>query len=156
LHFVCAETKKPRAHVECFGREASARAHELLAGRTVRLALDEAATGTGTSRSRDGRDRYGRLLRRVLIQPADEDFGLAMVRDGFAWVYPQSDNARSHQHSYQHQNMHQHQRRRRRNGMPFASVSAARLQSAYAEAEAEAATHRRGLWHACDGQRRPV
>ncbi len=152
MHLVCAETKKPRAPVECFGREASARAHDLLAGRSVRLVLDEAATGTG--RSRDGRDRYGRLLRRVLIQPADEDFGLAMVRDGFAWVYPQSDIARSHQYQYQHQ--HQHQRRRRRNGMPFASVSAARLQSAYAEAEAEAATHRRGLWHACDGQRRPA
>ena len=138
---ICAETKKPRAPVECFGREASARAHELLAGRTVRLVLNE---------GRNGRDKYGRLLRRVLVQPADEDFGLAMVRDGFAWVYPQSDHARSHQHS------HQHQRRQRRNGMPFASVSAARLQSAYAEAETEAATHRRGLWHACDGQRRPA
>ena len=138
------ETKKPRAPVECFGREASARAHELLAGRTVRLVSDN---------GRDGRDKYGRLLRRVLIQPADEDFGLAMVRDGFAWVYPHngSDNAR---HRNQHQ--HQHQRRRRRNGMPFDSVPLARLQSAYADAEADAAAHRRGLWHACDGQRRPA
>ncbi|HTM68474.1 MAG TPA: thermonuclease family protein [Candidatus Binatia bacterium] len=71
------ETKDPRKPVECFGREASARLHELIDGKTVRLTADP---------GQDDRDRYGRLVRYVAL-PDGTDVGLAMVRDGYAYEY---------------------------------------------------------------------
>ncbi len=71
------EVGGPYVGVECFGREASQRAHSLLDGQQVRLAQDP---------NDDTRDRYGRLL--AYVWTADGTFvNLAQVRDGFAHVY---------------------------------------------------------------------
>ena len=67
----------PRKPVQCFGREASARAHELLDGQTVSLELD---------RSQDERDIYGRLLAYIWL-PGGRNFGEVMIADSYAHEY---------------------------------------------------------------------
>jgi micrococcal nuclease len=71
------ETRDPRRGVECFGREASARAKELLEGQTVFLEADS---------SQDERDRYGRLLRFVWMEDG-RLFNLEMIAEGYAFEY---------------------------------------------------------------------
>lgn len=71
------ETVDPRREVECYGHEASARAKELLLGNKVRLESDN---------SQQNRDRYGRLLRYIYL-PDGSDFGLVMIREGYAYEY---------------------------------------------------------------------
>ena len=71
------ETVDPRTTVECFGKEASARMHALLDGKRVRLESDVQA---------DERDKYGRLLRNVLLEDGT-DVNASMVRDGYAYAY---------------------------------------------------------------------
>lgn len=68
------ERLAPRRPVECFGREASARAVELLPGTTVHLEPDP---------SQDERDRFGRLLRYVCIDGGSL-FKLLMIEQGYA------------------------------------------------------------------------
>ncbi len=71
------ETVHPSIPVECFGREASARAHELLDGRWVRIATDP---------TQSTRDRYGRLL--VYVWREDGTFiNLEMVQAGYAFEF---------------------------------------------------------------------
>lgn len=71
------EVGGPYVAVECFGREASQRAHALLDGQRVRLAQDP---------NDAPRDRYGRLL--AYVWTTDGTFvNLAQVRDGYAHVY---------------------------------------------------------------------
>lgn len=65
------ETVKPDTPVQCFGPEASARNHELVEGRTVRLRFD-----------RERRDAYGRLLAYVFV--GDRLINAALVSGGFA------------------------------------------------------------------------
>ena len=74
------ETVKPNSPVECFGKEASAHAAELLPdGTPVRLVLDV-----------EERDRYDRVL--AYVYRADDGLfvNLAMATDGYAGVltYP--------------------------------------------------------------------
>ena len=76
------ETVHPSKPVECFGREASNRLEELLAGRSVLLQTD----------SRQDRDRYGRLLRYIELD--DGDVGARMIRDGYAYSYKQYPHPR--------------------------------------------------------------
>lgn len=71
------ETKDPRKPVECFGKEASARLQQLIDGKDVRLAADP---------TQDDRDRYGRLVRYVMLSDGT-DVGLMMIRDGYAYEY---------------------------------------------------------------------
>ncbi len=71
------ETVDPRKPVECFGREASAKAHELLDGQTVFLEDDP---------SQDSVDRYGRALRYVWMADG-RLFNLEMVAQGYAFEY---------------------------------------------------------------------
>lgn len=71
------ETVDPRRAVQCFGKEASARAHELLDGKEVRLVADP---------SQDDLDKYGRSLRFVTLADGS-DYGLAMIRGGYAHEY---------------------------------------------------------------------
>lgn len=71
------ESVDPRRPVQCFGKEASARASALLSGKNVWLEVDP---------NQDTRDRFGRLLRFVWIDNTT-DFGLTMIRDGFALEY---------------------------------------------------------------------
>jgi endonuclease YncB( thermonuclease family) len=71
------ETKDPRKPVECFGREATHRAEELLDGQTVRLEADP---------SQDDRDKYNRLLRYIWL-PNDILFNREMIAQGYAFEY---------------------------------------------------------------------
>jgi micrococcal nuclease len=70
------ETVDPRRPVQCFGKEASARAKELLLGNRATLKAD----GTQSDR-----DKYGRLLRYVFINGVD--YGKEMIRRGYAYEY---------------------------------------------------------------------
>lgn len=71
------EVVDPRQPVQCFGREASTKATELLSGQQVRLIPDP------TQGERDG---YGRLLR--YVERGDGlDFGLWMIENGYAHEY---------------------------------------------------------------------
>ncbi len=71
------ETRDPRKPVQCFGREASARAKNLLEGERVRIAQDP---------TQDTRDKYGRLL--VYIWRTDGLFyNYRTILDGYAHEY---------------------------------------------------------------------
>jgi micrococcal nuclease len=74
------ETVDPRKPVQCFGREASAHAHELLDGQSVAIELDP---------SQGERDIYGRMLAYVWLSDG-RDFGEVIIADGFAHEYTYS------------------------------------------------------------------
>jgi micrococcal nuclease len=72
------ETVDPRRPVQCFGREASARAKELLPpGTPVRLETDP---------TQGDRDKYGRLLRYLRL-PDGRLFNEVMIAEGYATEY---------------------------------------------------------------------
>lgn len=71
------ETKDPRKPVQCFGKEASAKAAELLSGRRVRLETDP---------TQGDRGEYGRLLR-YLWREDGLFFNEWMIRNGYAHEY---------------------------------------------------------------------
>lgn len=71
------ETVDPRRPAQCFGKEASAFAKQLLSGKVVRLEADP---------SQDDRDRYGRLLRHVFLED-DTHVNLKLVAEGYAYEY---------------------------------------------------------------------
>ncbi|MBP9827557.1 thermonuclease family protein [Patescibacteria group bacterium] len=71
------ETVDPRKPVECFGREASERAKELMTGNTIELTSDA---------SQGDVDNYGRLLRYITL-PDGSDFGARMISEGLAYEY---------------------------------------------------------------------
>ncbi|HSH80557.1 MAG TPA: thermonuclease family protein [Herpetosiphonaceae bacterium] len=71
------EVVDPRMPVQCFGREASAKAHELLDGKTVFLEADP---------SQDERDTYDRLLRYVWL-PDGRLFNREVIAQGYAHEY---------------------------------------------------------------------
>lgn len=71
------ETVDPRKKVQCFGREASNKAKELLNGQFVSLENDE---------SQGERDKYKRLLRYVFLQDGT-NFNLYMIAEGYAHEY---------------------------------------------------------------------
>ena len=71
------EVVDPRKTVECFGRESSQRAKELLDNQIVTLESDP---------SQANLDRYGRLLRYVYLSDGT-DFGFKMIEQGFAYGY---------------------------------------------------------------------
>jgi micrococcal nuclease len=75
--------------VECFGRQASARARQLLEGQTVYLERDA---------SQDDRDRFGRYLRFVWFGDG-RLFNMQMIAEGYAFEYTYRGNA----HKYQRQ-----------------------------------------------------
>jgi len=72
------ETVDPRTTVECYGREASDKAKELLKDESVWLESDS---------SQGDKDRYGRLLRYVWFDDQRQDFGLTMIEQGFGSEY---------------------------------------------------------------------
>ena len=73
------ETHDPRRPVECFGREASRRAEQLLAGREVLLEGDP---------TQGGADRYGRRLAYVWLPgPPAELVNERLVAEGYAHEY---------------------------------------------------------------------
>lgn len=68
------ETVHPEKPVQCFGKEASEKNKELVAGKKVRLESDVT-----------DRDKYGRLLRYVYVD--DIFVNLELVKQGYATVY---------------------------------------------------------------------
>jgi micrococcal nuclease len=71
------ETKDPRGPVQCYGPEATARAHQLLDGKTVKVEQDS---------TQGQRDVYGRLLAYVWL-PDDRMFEEVMISEGFGREY---------------------------------------------------------------------
>jgi micrococcal nuclease len=69
------ETVHPRKPVQCFGPEASKRMKELAQGKTVEL----------IKREGEDEDRYGRLLRYIMLD--GRDLGALMIEEGFARAY---------------------------------------------------------------------
>lgn len=71
------ETVAPNRPVECFGAEASRRAHELLDGQFMYFETDD---------TQDTRDRYGRLLG-YLWSEDGRLFNMQMIVEGYAYEY---------------------------------------------------------------------
>jgi len=71
------ETVHPTEPVGCFGREASNKAKELLFGRQVIVVTDH---------SQGTRDKYERYLAYITLENG-LDFGLEMIRGGYAYEY---------------------------------------------------------------------
>lgn len=75
------ETVDPRKSVQCFGRESSNKAKELLLGQFVNLESDD---------TQGERDKYKRLLRYVFL-PDGTNFNLYMIAEGYAHEYTYQD-----------------------------------------------------------------
>lgn len=71
------ESVDPRRTVECFGKESSDKAKEILNNKSVKLEMDEA---------QEDRDKYGRLLRYVFLEDGT-NFNKMMITGGFAYEY---------------------------------------------------------------------
>ncbi|OGH50117.1 MAG: hypothetical protein A3H17_01970 [Candidatus Levybacteria bacterium RIFCSPLOWO2_12_FULL_37_14] len=71
------ETVDPRKPVQCFGKEASAKAKSLLYGKSVRLESDP---------TQGERDKYQRLLRYVFLEDGT-NFNMLMISEGYAHEY---------------------------------------------------------------------
>jgi micrococcal nuclease len=84
------ETVSPNTPDECFGAAASAAANRMLRGSKVALEFDP---------SQGRLDKYGRTLAYLRV-PGTGDFGLAMIRRGFAAEYTY-DTAYRYQARYQ-------------------------------------------------------
>lgn len=74
------ETVDPRKPVQCFGKEASKKAKQLLSNKTVKLESDP---------TQGERDKYGRLLRYVVL-PDGQSFNKLMISEGYAYEYTYS------------------------------------------------------------------
>lgn len=71
------ESVDPRRPVQCFGKEASAFAKQLMEGKRVALKEDVQA---------DNRDKYGRLLRNILLEDGT-DVNALLIKEGYAYAY---------------------------------------------------------------------
>jgi micrococcal nuclease len=71
------ETVDPRTAVQCFGKEASDKAKELLTGKKVSLEADS---------TQGELDKYSRLLRYVFLEDGT-NFNLYMIKEGYAYEY---------------------------------------------------------------------
>lgn len=71
------EIVDPRKPVECFGKEASNKAKEILTGKSVKLESDNTA---------GERDKYNRLLRYIFLDNGT-NFNKMMIGEGFAYEY---------------------------------------------------------------------
>ena len=71
------ETVDPRTPVQCFGKEASDKAKELLTGKKVSLEVDS---------TQGELDKYSRLLRYVFLEDGTS-FNLYMIKEGYAYEY---------------------------------------------------------------------
>ncbi len=71
------ETVDPRKLVECFGKEASDKAKQLLSGKKIRIEKDI---------SQGERDKYGRLLSYIFLENGF-NFNKYMIEEGYAYEY---------------------------------------------------------------------
>ena len=71
------ETKDPRKKVQCFGEQAAAYTKTSLLQKRVTLEADE---------SQDNRDKYGRLLRYIILDDGT-NFNGSLIKQGYAYEY---------------------------------------------------------------------
>ena len=71
------ETVDPRRPVECFGKEASAKAKSILSGQKVKIETDP---------SQNSRDKYGRLLAYIFLSDGTL-FNKMMIEEGYGHEY---------------------------------------------------------------------
>lgn len=71
------ETKDPRKPEQCFGKEATARAQQLVGGKSIKLVADPGESN---------RDKYKRLLRYVYL-PDGTLLNAKMIAEGYAFSY---------------------------------------------------------------------
>ncbi len=76
------EVVDPRKPVQCYGKEASEKAKELLNGKTVMLATDP---------TQGERDKYNRLLRYAFLEDGT-NFNEYMIKEGYAHEYTYQSN----------------------------------------------------------------
>lgn len=81
------EVKDPRKAVQCFGKAASAKTHELVDGKRVRLEADPESSD---------RDKYHRLLRYVYL-PDGILLNQYLVQQGYAFAYVVFPNSKLEQ-----------------------------------------------------------
>lgn len=84
------ETVDPREPVQCFGKEASNKAREILTGKSVSLEADP---------TQNNRDQYGRLLRYVYLEDG-QSFNKLMISEGYAHEYTYNNNPYKYQAEY--------------------------------------------------------
>jgi micrococcal nuclease len=84
------ETVDPRKPVQCFGREASNKAKEILDGKRVKLEADI---------TQGERDKYGRLLRYLFLEDGAL-FNKLMIADGYAHEYTYQSNPYKYQKEF--------------------------------------------------------
>src|SRR3989339_866272 len=71
------EVRDPRKPVECFGKEASTKAKEILTGKNVRIENDP---------TQGDKDKYKRLLRYIFLEDGT-NFNKLMIEEGYAFEY---------------------------------------------------------------------
>lgn len=71
------ESVDPRKPVQCFGKEASDKARQILIGKKVSLEYDP---------TQGDKDKYKRLLRYVFLEDG-QNFNKLMIEEGFAYEY---------------------------------------------------------------------
>lgn len=81
------EIVDPRKTVQCFGREASNKAHELLDNQMIQLEYDRAV---------GEQDKYGRLLAYVVL-PDGSLYNKKMIAEGYAKEYTYQDQSYKYQ-----------------------------------------------------------
>lgn len=84
------EVVDPRKTVQCFGREASNRGHELLEGKKVKLEYDSSV---------GEQDKYGRLLAYIIL-PDGVNYNQKMIAEGYAHEYTYSNQAYKYQDEF--------------------------------------------------------
>jgi endonuclease YncB( thermonuclease family) len=85
------ETVDPRKPVQCFGKESSDKAREMLGGKKVRLEADP---------TQGERDTYNRLLRYVYLEDGTS-FDKWMIAEGYAHEYTYQSKPYKYQAEYQ-------------------------------------------------------
>jgi len=81
------EIVDPRKPVQCFAKEASDKAKEILTGKSVRLESDQ---------TQGDKDKYGRLLRYVFLEDGTL-FNKFMIEQGYAHEYTYMSNPYKYQ-----------------------------------------------------------
>ena len=84
------ETVDPKKPVQCFGKEASDKAREVLAGKTIILESDP---------TQGDRDEYGRLLRYISLADGT-NFDKFMISEGYAHEYTFKGNPYKYQSEF--------------------------------------------------------
>jgi micrococcal nuclease len=84
------EVHDPRKPVQCYGREASARGHELLEGKMVGIEYDQIVGET---------DKYSRTLAYIIL-PSGEIYNQKMIAEGYAHEYTYQGQAYKYQSNF--------------------------------------------------------